>query len=530
MKVKAFIQHKDSDEQKLILQALVPFTSLKDSVLFTYRAIDDINVRDKNAQFKSSKEFYQRRVDSKRSFEIKEFIRKSILSEKNGGQLATLFPTSMILALSTDDDDVSGNSIKDISENDCTLELSSNANVFIVDGQHRMMGMINLYDELKQRSEMNNENNNYVLKYLERYKFNCTILVNFDLWEQGQVFVNVNFKQKPVNKSLYYEIFGSEYRENETDWNRNQIFISHNITLKLNEHQQSPYYQHVKMLGTGKGYVSQAFVVESLQRHFKKGGLWYFDPDSTTISNINTDDYAIELISFFVAIKELFSKYWPKNVDDKGTIICKTTGFGAWVRIMGMMRSDKNQLLLRQLKECAAADMVCQQYIDHVIEKLKPVTKYGELLFGENSEFSSSSGLASVSKLYKKILYYLYLQQSQTEVIQGLPFDSNKVSEELQDYLWMTSIDDLNTLGHHYDVENISEFEIDTDSIKNNKDIDVYEVKATFTVYVNIYLDNEDDSGFSMEFPAEATLLVDKDSRIDNKNIKVSVDTEKYYQ
>lgn len=521
--MKAFIQHKDSDGQKLILQALVPFTSLKDSVLFTYRAVDNLNIRDKKAQFQSSKEFYQRRVDSKRSSEIKEFILKSILSEKNGGQLATLFPTSMILALSTDDD-TSGNSIKGISEDDCTLELSSNANVFIVDGQHRMMGMINLYDELSRRSDMNNENSNYVLKYLERYKFNCTILVNFDLWEQGQVFVNVNFKQKPVNKSLYYEIFGSEYRENETDWNRNQIYISHNITLKLNEHQQSPYYQHVKMLGTGKGYVSQAFVVESLQRHFKRGGLWYFDPDSTTVSNVNTDDYAIELISFFVAIKELFKKFWPKNDEDKGTIICKTTGFGAWVRIMGMMRSDSNQALLSQLRESAAADMVCQPYIDHVKKKLDPVTKYGELLFGENSEFSSSSGLASVSKLFKKILFYL--QMPQTEAKQGLPFDSNKVSEELQDYLWMTTIDDLNTLGHHYDVENISEFEI----VKQEKQNDVYEVNAAFNIYVNIYLDNEDETGFNMEFPAEATFIVDKDSHLDDNSITVSVNTNKYYQ
>ena len=32
--MKAYIQHKDRQNQKLILQALVPFTSLKDSVLF----------------------------------------------------------------------------------------------------------------------------------------------------------------------------------------------------------------------------------------------------------------------------------------------------------------------------------------------------------------------------------------------------------------------------------------------------------------------------------------------------------------
>ena len=36
--MKAYIQHQDKTGQKLILQALVPFTFLKDCVLFTYRA------------------------------------------------------------------------------------------------------------------------------------------------------------------------------------------------------------------------------------------------------------------------------------------------------------------------------------------------------------------------------------------------------------------------------------------------------------------------------------------------------------
>ena len=204
--MKAYIQHKDKMNQKLILQALVPFVSLKDSVLFTYRTNEAQIGAEKQIQFQSSMDFYQRRVDSKRSNDIKEFIRKSILTEKNGSQLATLFPTSMILALSVDDEGETGNRIKIIDNDSCELEFESN--VFIVDGQHRMMGMIKLYDEL-DRLIVKTEDDEYVYQYLQNYKFNCSILVNYDLWEQGQVFVNVNFKQKPVNKSLYYEIFGA---------------------------------------------------------------------------------------------------------------------------------------------------------------------------------------------------------------------------------------------------------------------------------------------------------------------------------
>lgn len=110
-----------------------------------------------------------------------------------------------------------------------------------------------------------------------------------------------------------------------------------------------------------------------------------------------------------------------------------------------------------------------------------------------------------------------------------LPFDSDKLCEELQEYMWLTPIDDLDVLGHHYEVENISEFKV----VDYKKGIDAFEVKVLFGIYVNIYLDNEDDSGFSIEFPAEATVLLDKDDddyHLDENNTKVMVDTDKYYE
>lgn len=524
--MKAYIQHKDNLNQKLILQALVPFTSLRNSVLFTYRANEKQGAIDKQAQFLASMDFYQRRVDSKRSNDIKEFIRKSILLERNGSQLATLFPTSMIIALSVDDEDETRNKLTISNDESCDLEL--NSNVFIVDGQHRMMGMIKLYDELS-RLVVKTKEDDYVFDYLSKYKFNCTILVNYDLWEQGQVFVNVNFKQKPVNKSLYYEIFGSEYRDNETDWERNKIYLAHKMALYLNEHPASPFYQRIKMLGTGNGYVSQAFVVESLQRHFKRGGLWYFDQDETPSDNNGKLYYATELLSYFVAIKQLFPQYWPSNESTKGTIICKTTGFGSWVRLMGMMREDDDTILLKQLRESAEKDEVCLPYVEQVTNTLSPLQKYGENLFGKDSEFSSSSGQGAEGKLYKKMLFYIQRQNTDPIDEKSYPFDKEKVSEELQEYLWVNPINELDMLGHHYEVENIEDFRI----VQYKKGIDAYEVKANFNVYVNIYIDDEDDSGFSMDFPAEATLLWEKDGDkyvLDESSVKINVDTDKYYQ
>lgn len=79
-----------------------------------------------------------------------------------------------------------------------------------------------------------------------------------------------------------------------------------------------------------------------LLKHVAEGGLWYHDMMTLSENTRGEDYYAIETVSFFVAVKILFPKYWPAEEAARGTIICKTTGFGAWVQVMGAMRSDNN--------------------------------------------------------------------------------------------------------------------------------------------------------------------------------------------
>lgn len=127
------------------------------------------------------------------------------------------------------------------------------------------------------------------------------------------------------------------------------------------------------------------------------------------------------------------------------------------------------------------------------------------------------------------MLFYLQKKQTDDDKKKSYPFDVDKVSEELQEFIWVTPIDELVMLGHHYEVEDIEGFEI----VQYKNGIDAYEIKATFNVYVNIYIDNEDDTGFNMEFPAEATILLEKDGdeyHMDESNTKIYIDTEKYYQ
>ena len=100
--------------------------------------------------------------------QIEDFIIDSILDEKDNIILATLFPSSMILAINDDNETTSkGNEVKHIEGDSESCELSINNNVFIVDGQHRMMAMRRVYERLnKNNSGLIEEDRKYVLRYI----------------------------------------------------------------------------------------------------------------------------------------------------------------------------------------------------------------------------------------------------------------------------------------------------------------------------------------------------------------------------
>ena len=182
----------DEKSQKLMLQACVPFMDLKDNAKFFYR--QDPSQNPYNTGNEDNDKSYQRRIDEKRVKEIKRYIKNAILTDFEQKKVAVIFPTAMLLAVTIDDTSFS---VGDISE------LTMPQDFYIVDGQHRLYSMISLYHDVTEGFFPTKEDS-IVKEYLERYRFNCTIMLNFDIWEQAQVFAEVNFNQKRVSKSLYY--------------------------------------------------------------------------------------------------------------------------------------------------------------------------------------------------------------------------------------------------------------------------------------------------------------------------------------
>lgn len=397
MKYTGYILNKKKDSTQIVLQACIPFTSLKKSAQFGYR-VDPMADPYSSSLFEDANNQYQRRVDGSRVKDIKEFIKKSILKERNSSIVSVLFPTAMLLAFDYDDEVI-------INDDNMTFEFNFPEVVYIVDGQHRLWSMIKLYEDVQ---DSNDEESLFIREYLENFKFNCTLLMNFDMWEQAQVFANVNFKQKAVSKSLYYDIYGMEYHEEEKDREKSAMFVAHQIIKELNSNDKSALYGYVKMLGTGRGYVSQSCLADAIIPSIQSSyGIWYVNPESFS-SDISSYSYMIvEAMSFFNSVAETFPKMWPKQGEKPHSILCKTTGIQVLVKLMGYLHRINKNYVNKEISHQRSDIYISNGYQTLIKEYLNLfVDRQVELFAMANAggKFSGTGGKGLVKKLYEELV------------------------------------------------------------------------------------------------------------------------------
>lgn len=155
----------------------------------------------------NSNEAIQRKLDKKRLKAI------SLYSDSPD----SIFPTPIILSGSSYLVDIDENflSIKDIINEEDKFN--------IVDGQHRLFGI---------QDSPNGGN----------YNLPVAIILNTTLEEEAHIFSIINGNQKPVARSLIYDLFS------HTD-KRSFERTGHIIAQELNSDNESPFYQRLKMLG-----------------------------------------------------------------------------------------------------------------------------------------------------------------------------------------------------------------------------------------------------------------------------------------
>lgn len=382
--MKAIVQENNMVSGKMVLQACIPFMDLRKKAKFTYRIRPEDNPYDDNVND------YQRQLNLQHVREIENYISSSITDAEK--KTIALFPTSMLIAFNLDVDDLP-------VENDGMVEIELQEGCYIVDGQHRLKAMMDLYDKVSGDIFGSNTK---ILPFLKNYKFNCSILLNFDLWEQAKVFADVNFTQKKVNKSLYYDIYGYIYEEHATNIKQNAVYLSHALVEHLNVSADSPLYQQIKMLGNGKGTISQSFLVESLLTHIASPrGIWYFDPFGENVNKAMLTFMKHEIFAYLKSIQNVFSEIWKA---DK-TIIRKTTGLGALIRLMGYIHKryelEPGNKIPESASEIQFEDVFgpylikCKQYQNELFSSDKP------------GRFGGTGGKGLEVSLYKELCHII---------------------------------------------------------------------------------------------------------------------------
>lgn len=385
--MKAIELYKNNDH--IILITSIEFSKLNNIVKFSRREASNWSIEE-NFENESDK-FYQRPTNEKRVKEIKKYIENNLINNPDNSNV--LFPSSLILSTDFEFENLKfDNGIVDF---EFPVEKES---CLIVDGQHRMKAMESLYNDYLNTSKS--------VEKINDYKFNCTILINYDLWEQSRIFADVNFNQKPVDRSLYYDIFGEIPRENK-DYKFSNLYVAHELGKYLNKSEKSPLKGFVKDFDRKTGFVSQAFLMQAILPHFSPKGTWNYITDDFKKDGDTYKKLPKVFVAYFNVIKDIFKDYWPISVDkSKATILTKTNALGALIKLLGWIDKnlklglhpnfDNKELLVLNLEDL---EIIFRKIFNVFENNNELIEKY----FGTNSKYSGGGSAGLQNQLFKEL-------------------------------------------------------------------------------------------------------------------------------
>jgi len=273
------------------------------------------------------------------------------------------FPNSIILEASSQNVEVNevtlSKEIKSGNNDLCLMKFQYKEDLFrVIDGQHRLYA----FDEVS----------------CEEYELVVTVLLDLPVEDQAYLFSTINLKQRPVDRSLVYDLY-----EEATIYSPYKA--AHNVAKLLNKEKDSPFHQRIKLLGVDprfedeilyKAPLTQNAVVREILKLISK------KPDqdredarlerSINVSETDRDkglifrefyarkeDWAIYAIlrNYFSAFSSCFPELWDQ---EGGSLIPKTVGYGALMRILvpiyklGAMKSDVSESYFTSVFSIAA--------------------------------------------------------------------------------------------------------------------------------------------------------------------------------
>lgn len=192
----------------------------------------------------------------------------------------------------------------EFKENEITIPIVPFA-AQAIDGQHRLVG---LQEAMKEDDSIGEK------------EILVTMSLNLKTKDAARIFININSEQKPVPKSLIYDLFG----EIESDINHS-INRANDIADELNENLDSPYYSSIKYPGQpkGVGLIDLSTVVSSLKKHLEPDGVFA----SHKLTNLQNQKAVI--INYFTALKFYYDREDLWSNKNKNPFLSNAGFFGA---------------------------------------------------------------------------------------------------------------------------------------------------------------------------------------------------------
>lgn len=154
----------------------------------------------------------------------------------------------------------------------------------VIDGQHRLAGF---KEAIKESLDVGEK------------EILVSLCLNLTTKQAAKIFLNINTEQKPVPKSLIFDLFGDVEENKDIAINR-----ANDIAQELNENPESPYYKLIKYPGAprGAGVIDLSTVVSSLKKHLENDGLFA----RYNLRSLNFQKQAV--LNYFIAIKYFYDK------------------------------------------------------------------------------------------------------------------------------------------------------------------------------------------------------------------------------
>ncbi|MGW8024855.1 DGQHR domain-containing protein [Staphylococcus xylosus] len=284
----------------------------------------------------------QRFLDDNRANNIAKYFENS----------NAIFPTPIILSLNTDF--LNYNNLNKMSLDKMSLDIRSDlinelgTPFSIIDGQHRVEGMKRYYNKYS----LNGKN------------IDIPIIIYFDADQitSANIFVTINSNQRPVDKSIIYQLFGIMYN------NKNVYTVqsfANQVVMLLNESENSPFKDSIRLLGRkkyGNEFISQGTVAKKIVERITNENK--IIDDNNAIENGKTPENMKRKVfrQFFIANRpdvlakiiinyfNAFSKVFPNIWDNSETYIAKKAiGFSSLMILLEEFNKNENDLSFEKI-------------------------------------------------------------------------------------------------------------------------------------------------------------------------------------